>query len=93
MSRRRGRIGKRRDANEPAIVEALEAVGASVEYLDLKNGPDLAVGFRRSNYLFEVKTEEGRVSIGQADWHAQWRGHVCVVRSVDEALRCIGAIT
>lgn len=42
-----------RDKAEPAIIAALEAVGASVEQLDVV---DLLVGFRNENHLLEVKT-------------------------------------
>lgn len=44
----------RRDANEPAIVAALEAVGAAVQQLDPPL-PDLLVSFRGVLLLIEVK--------------------------------------
>ena len=45
------------DANQPEIVAALEAVGASVvSTAGLGNGfPDIVVGFRGINYLIEIK--------------------------------------
>ena len=58
----------KRDANEPEIIAALEAVGASVWQLPTGQGlPDLLVGLRqwgidgsrsgmRVNYLIEFKT-------------------------------------
>jgi hypothetical protein len=91
-----------RDKGEAAIVAVLREVGASVEFLDLKDGPDLAVGFRGRNYLLEVKDELGprggssrdgqQLGEGQARWHPSWRGSVDVVRSPRDALLAIHAI-
>lgn len=85
------------DRNQPEIVKALRDVGATVEILAAvgKGCPDLLVGYRGINYAIEVKDgerapSEQRLTPDQDDWHARWRGHVEVVRSVDEALFAIG---
>ena len=83
------RYDARRDANEKDIVAALEAVGATVERLDVI---DLLCGFRGINYLLEVKTAAGALSKKQSDWIMAWNGGIYIVRTVDEALRAIGAI-
>lgn len=84
------------DANQDAIVSALEAAGASVQSLAPigKGCPDLLAGFRGDLYLIEVKNPKGKnkVNDAQAKWHADWRSAVFTVRSPDEALRAIGAI-
>lgn len=80
---------KKRDGNEPEIVRALEALGCTVERLDLTDGPDLLVGVCGLTMLMEVKDPNGRNRIepGQEEWHAWWRGHpVMVVRSQDDAI-------
>ena len=95
MSHRGGRI----DANQPAIVRKLKAIGASVQSLaDVGDGcPDLLVGFRGETFVLEVKdgskppskralTEDQRV------WHGRWRGQVDVVNNEDEAVKAIGAV-
>lgn len=87
---RRGGAGKRRDQNEPAIIEALRAVGATVEQLSGPNVPDLLVGYHGANWLFEVKTPKGKESDGQKSWSLGWMGTVYVVRSPDQALGLIG---
>jgi hypothetical protein len=86
---RRGAAGKRRDANEPAIIAALRAVGATVEQLSGPNLPDLLVGFCGGNWLFEVKTEKGKLRPNQHLWQDLWHGTVNIVRTPDEALRYI----
>jgi hypothetical protein len=85
------RFAKKRDANEPVIVRALRAVGASVEPISAKDAPDLLVGFAGRTYLFEIKTPTGRPSADQLTWHACWKGDpVRLVRSPEEALANLG---
>ena len=83
------RYDARRDSNEKEIVDALKAVGASVERLDVI---DLLCGYRGINYLLEVKTPDGALNEKQSDWIRAWNGGIYIVRTVDEALRAIGAI-
>lgn len=83
--------GRKRDANEGAIVAALQAVGATVERLSGPDIPDLLVGHHGVNFLLEVKMPKGELSDGQFEWVKRWRGRdVYVVRSPDEALAAIG---
>lgn len=86
------RRAARRDDAEPAIVEALESVGASVQQLSITDGPDLMVGYRSDTFLFEVKTPKvGRLKPGQIEWAKAWKGKpVRVVRTPAEALNAIG---
>jgi Holliday junction resolvase len=103
------RRAARRDKSEPAIVAALEAVGATVTRISAGGCPDLLVGFRGETFLLECKEPlgpkggksfylakgrgKGDMTQDQIDWHAQWRGRPpVVVRTVDEALRAIGAV-
>ena len=85
---------KRRDLNEPEIVEALRRLGCKVYLLD---GPvDLLVGARGSTFLLEVKRGElapadrTLTTVEQAffrDWRGGRRG---VVRCIEEALCFLG---
>lgn len=89
-----------RDKAEPAIVTALEAVGASVTKLSAKGVPDLLVGFHGVTFLLEVKTPKaskggnnGLTNAGQSEWRAAWRGGVVhVVETPEQALRAIGVM-
>lgn len=84
----------RRDENEPEIVQALRAFGASVEFIGRKGVPDLLVGFRGATHLLEVKTPGGRLRDEQEAWHAGWRGtRPVVVENPEQALRAIGALS
>lgn len=85
------RRAARSDLNQDEIELALERVGAEVASLaGLGNGkPDILVCFRRRLYLLEVKSRKGKLTKAQVVFHLRWP--VTIVRSVDEALRAIGA--
>ncbi len=84
------RRAARTDEPHRAIVQALRQVGCDV--IDLsgvgRNCPDLLAAHRGILYLFEVKSEHGKLSRGQADFAARFPVHV--VRSIDEALAVLG---
>ena len=88
------------DANQEQIVEALRAVGATVQTLAAvgKGVPDLLVGYQGKTILLEVKDgrrppSERRLTEDQLVWHGAWRGGpLAVVDGVDAALRALGAI-
>jgi len=84
------------DANQPEIVAALRAVGATVQHLhEVGRGcPDILVGFRQRNYLLEIKNclRDWKLTPAEEIWLVQWRGQACVVETADEALRAVGAV-
>lgn len=87
------------DVTQAEIVGALKAAGATVQHLHAvgQGCPDLLVGFRRQNWLIEVKPHIGSPSSrklrpNQAEWHAGWKGTVATVETPEAALAVIGAI-
>jgi hypothetical protein len=86
------------DANQPAIVQALQATGATVQSLAAigLGCPDLLVGFQGVTLLMEVKNLNrprngqdygGKVKDAQAAWRKWWRGiPVATVTSPFEAV-------
>lgn len=84
MSFRRGGAKKRRDTNEPAIREALHAVGAETWQVSGMGLFDLAVKFRDRYYLMEIKTAKGTLRESQVG--KPWP----VVRSAAQALTILG---
>lgn len=59
---------RRRDNNEPEVVEALRRAGAAVQRLDGRGLPDLLVSFANELYLIEVKEiGDGRVQPHRGD--------------------------
>ncbi len=93
-------MAKRVDENQREIVKAFRQLGASVQILsDVGKGcPDLAIGIRGLNYLIEVKNGKKPPSGRRLTEHEQlffdsWRGQVCVINSIDEAISFINAIS
>jgi Holliday junction resolvase len=80
------RYAKRRDANEPDIVEALRAIGCTVIQCD---AVDLVVGYQGVNHLIEVKTKTGKLKDSQIALQETWRGQYSIARTVEEALKIV----
>lgn len=86
------RYAARRDANEPAIVEALEKIGCSVFLM--KEPCDLACGVRGLTLFLEVKNPDKprldrQLTAAQAKFHAEWRGHIQTVETPQEAVEAV----
>lgn len=80
------------DANQPEIIEAMEAIGAKV--WPIGQPLDLLVAFRGKLTIVEVKNPEGKDEVSKSqqvtiDLLASVGVHVPVVRSVDEAIECL----
>jgi Holliday junction resolvase len=90
--RRRARI----DANQPAIVKALREAGATVLHLHAvgQGCPDLLVGWKRKNYLLEIKDptkkpSQRKLTEDEKVLHLCWQGQVDVVETPEEAIKVI----
>ncbi len=84
-------MAKRVDRNQGDIVRWLRQYGATVQPLHAQGQgcPDLLVGWRGRNLLFELKDGQlppsaRRLTPDEARWHRDWRGQVCTVGSWDE---------
>jgi len=86
------KYGSQRDANEPDIVKALEAIGCSVVRLDTPT--DLLCGYRKRCYLLEVKNPKQdkahrKKTKAQDKFFAEWNGQVDIVETAEEAIRIV----
>ena len=84
------------DDNQNEIVKALRQSGASVQTLAAvgQGVPDILVGYRGRNLCVEIKDggkcpSKRKLTADQVKWHSEWKGQVCVVESVDEAVALI----
>ncbi len=79
------------DANQAEIVKALRSVGCSVQSLATvgRGCPDIVVGFRGRNWLFEIKVGKAKLTPDEIEWADTWRGQLATIRSFDEALTVI----
>lgn len=91
------RRSARVDANQSHLVAALRSF-ASVAVTSAvgKGFPDIVVGYRGRNYLFEIKDPKKppsarRLTEHESDWHRLWLGQVHVVETLDDCLRVMQA--
>jgi len=80
------RRAARRDASEPAIVDALRRLGFAVEPLSIADGPDLLIAKVGRIGLAECKTGGAKLRQGQRDWIAAWPAPVYLLRTVDDVI-------
>ena len=85
------RYAARVDSNHKEIADGLRERGYSVLSLARLgfDAPDLLVGTGTHNVLLEVKAKGGKLSPGQKEFFALWRGPKGVVRSIEEALEIV----
>lgn len=84
------------DDNQKEIVKALRNMGCSVQHLHSVGAgcPDLLVGYKGFNILLEVKDgnkspSQQKLTPDQIIWHRDWRGHVDVVNSSEQAILAV----
>lgn len=81
------------DGNQRAIVDGLRKFGCTVQSLATigKGCPDILVGYRCENFLFEIKDPQRgpkacQLRPDQQEWHDAWRGSVFKIETLSEAL-------
>ena len=81
------------DDNQNEIVLKLRQIGCSVAITSMvgRGFPDIVVGYRGINYLFEIKDgnkppSKRKLTPDEVDWHHAWKGSVHVVESYDDCL-------
>ena len=85
------------DGNQSEIVRYLRAMGASVYPTHVVGGgfPDIVVGYRGVNYLFEIKDpsqppSRRKLTPEELAFHDGWGGQVAVVETVEDCVRVMG---
>ena len=82
------RRAAKRDATEPAIIEALQRAGCLVQPLSQDGLPDLLVRGPRGWALLEVKSPGGKLTSAQIAWRKTF-GNVPVVTDPEDAIRVV----
>ena len=77
---------KKVDSNQKMLVDHARLLGASVTHLHNvgKGIPDLCIGYEGDNYLCEVKRPDGKLNALQVEWHTNWLGQCCVIRTKED---------
>ena len=91
--RRKARI----DDNQKQIVTQLRAYGCSVfSTASIGKGfPDIVVGYRGKNYMFEIKDgakskSRQKLTPDEQKFFETWRGQIAVIKNIYDALIVIG---
>lgn len=84
------------DSNQKRITRFLRQLGASVQVLSYvgRGCPDLLVGFRGKNYLFELKDgnkpkSKQKLTPDEESFIKKWAGEVSVVCNEEEILNLL----
>ena len=76
------------DANQPAIVKALEAIGCTVYFI--REPVDLLVGLRKRSVAMEIKSGKNwRLTPQQEKFFATFNGEAYIVEDEGQALRAM----
>ena len=88
MTRRAAKV----DANQRQIVRGVREFGGSVQHLHMVGDGcgDILIGYKRVNYLVEIKTETGTLTPAEEVFHEKWGGQIDIARNLDEVLELIG---
>lgn len=86
----------RKDSNQSKIERQLRAIGLTVQDLSpMGDGcPDLLVGFKGRNFLFEIKDpdqppSQRKLTEFEQRWREVWKGQVHTVTSAEEIIDII----
>jgi len=81
------------DVNQPELVKQIREFGWTVQHLHTigKGCPDIMVGAKGTNYLFEIKNPEydGELTADEQDWHNDWRGQVAIAETIEDILEVV----
>lgn len=90
---------KRTDANQQAIVKDLRKLGYSVFVTSMVGCgfPDIVVGAKKINFLFEVKDSEKSKSCRKLTnmenlFHLTWKGSVHIITCIQDAIDIISKV-
>ncbi len=87
------RYAHRVDANQKTIVAALRLAGCDVLHTHTLayGAPDLLVWSPHTGslHLLELKTEAGKLTEDEQDFHRRWSGPIHVVTTAEEAIAAV----
>lgn len=93
-----GRRAAKVDANQSDLVLELRKRGATVQHLHMVGHgcPDICVGYRGANFLFEIKDgskppSARKLTPPEQSFFDNWRGQVHVIYSADGAFAVMNA--
>jgi hypothetical protein len=86
-----GSVIRKVDDNHKQISKEFEALGCTVQSLHIvgKGCPDILVGYKGKNYLFEVKdgtkpNSQKKLTTDEVEFFQSWKGQVAMIESIEE---------
>jgi hypothetical protein len=89
-------VYKRVDSNQSELVKQIRKLGATVQHLHAvgKGCPDVLVGYKDNNYLFEIKDgDKKKLTSDQVIWHRDWKGQVRVITNIEDVIATFNKIS
>lgn len=88
---------KKADANQKKIMQLCRQIpGVSVVTIHEvgKGLGDILLGYRKVNYLIEIKNEAKvksakKLTKAESEFHKNWQGQICICESIDDILKLI----
>ena len=86
------------DQNHSALLKQIRMI-PNISICDLSGAgggvPDIMLGYQGRNVLIEIKRPDcapsaSKLNDKQVDWHSEWKGQCCVVRTLDHVLEVLG---
>jgi hypothetical protein len=89
---------RRTDANQKQLISQLRQIpNISVfsTHIIGKGFPDIVVGYKGFNYLFEIKDGEKtksqkKLTDAELKFHFDWYGQITIIESINDALKVLG---
>jgi hypothetical protein len=83
---------KRTDANHKEIINQIRQIPSASVFSTHELGkgfPDIVVGYRRVNYLFEIKdgkktASQKKLTEAEVKFHRDWNGQVHIVEKIND---------
>lgn len=90
-------IVRKTDANQADIVKALRKLpklSVFSTHIVGKGFPDIVVGYKGINYLFEIKDgakpkSSQKLTTGEVKFHSEWNGQIDIITNIDDALNIL----
>lgn len=88
---------KKVDANQKQLVSSLRCIpnlSVFCTHMIGKGFPDIVVGYKGKNYLFEIKDgtkaeSQRKLTIAEHSFFMNWRGQVNIANNLDDILKII----
>jgi len=88
---------RRTDANHKSIIDLcrqIPNISVFSTHTIGKGFPDIVVGYKGKNYLFEIKdnkktASQKKLTPDEVKFHSSWHGQVLIIETIEDIIKCI----